>query len=461
MASENDMKKMFASPIVEFIFGKDTINVEENFPVESKKNSAAFAVVEEEELQSLKDKNKNSNTEKCTNTWINRFEKWQQTRGININLPDISPIELDSILQKFYAELRTEKGEEYEPASLRTMLGALHRYVKGKGYSTSIITSMEFAGSREVLNGKAISLREQGKGKMKRKADSISDEDEEAMWESGVLGHSSPKSLNQTIFFQISQHFGTRGCQEHHQINMEDLKIVSNPITGEVEYVEWVEGITKTRQGGLIKQQRRLPQRMFAVGGPKCPMVILQKIISKRPEELKARGPLYLTPLQCFDGKEVWFSKTKVGVNKINSFLKEMASNAGVTKSNKRYTNHSVRKTTVRKLQRAGFSNDKISSITGHKSEQSIRDYAETDNIEHKNMSHTLSASEKRKTASSSGPAINCPSIPVETQTPTHFFSHCSVNINYGAAHSSLTSSSLHLSAPPCKKMKTTEWDNE
>ena len=80
------------------------------------------------------------------------FWEWQQTRGININLPDISPIELDSILQKFYAELRTEKGEEYEPASLRTMLGALHRYVKGKGYSTSIITSMEFAGSREVLS---------------------------------------------------------------------------------------------------------------------------------------------------------------------------------------------------------------------------------------------------------------------------------------------------------------------
>ena len=54
-----------------------------------------------------------------------------------------------------------------------------------------------------------------------------------------------PKSLIQTIFFQISQHFGTRGCQEHHQINMEDLKIVSNPMTGEVEYVEWVKGSLK------------------------------------------------------------------------------------------------------------------------------------------------------------------------------------------------------------------------
>ena len=145
---------------------------------------------------------------------------------------------------------------------------------------------------------------------------------------------------------------------------------------------------------------------MFTVGGPNCPIVTLQKIISKHPEELKSRGLLHLTRLQCFDGKEVWFSRTKVGVNKINSFLKEMASNAGITKSNKRYTNHSVRKATVRKLQRAGFSNDKISSITGLKSEQSLRDYAETDNIEHNNMSHTLSAFEIRKTSSSTGPAI-------------------------------------------------------
>ena len=41
MASDNDMKKMFASPIVEFIFGKDSINAEENLPVESKKDSVA------------------------------------------------------------------------------------------------------------------------------------------------------------------------------------------------------------------------------------------------------------------------------------------------------------------------------------------------------------------------------------------------------------------------------------
>ena len=68
-----------------------------------------------------------------------------------------------------------------------------------------------------------IILRENGKGKIRGKQTVLSDDDEEAMWRSGILGHTTPSSLNHTIFFQISQNFGTRGCQEHHQIKMEDL----------------------------------------------------------------------------------------------------------------------------------------------------------------------------------------------------------------------------------------------
>ena len=108
-----------------------------------------------------------------------------------------------------------------------------------------------------------MALREQGKGKRKRKADSLTEVEEETLWQHGVLGHSTPQSLNYTVFYQTSQHFGTRGCQEHHQMYIQDLKFVHSPTTGEVEYVEWREGITKTRQGGLVKIDRCVPQRMF------------------------------------------------------------------------------------------------------------------------------------------------------------------------------------------------------
>ena len=87
----------------------------------------------------------------------------------------------------------------------------------------------------ERVNGKPVVLRESQKGKRKRKADHLIGDEEEALWKSGVLGHTNPQSLNYTMFYQVSQHFGTRGCQEHHQLKLEDLKIVSNLTSGKAE----------------------------------------------------------------------------------------------------------------------------------------------------------------------------------------------------------------------------------
>jgi len=43
-------------------------------------------------------------------------------------LEDIPLSNFDKILQRFFAELKTCKGEDYEPDSLSTMLGALNRH---------------------------------------------------------------------------------------------------------------------------------------------------------------------------------------------------------------------------------------------------------------------------------------------------------------------------------------------
>ena len=48
-------------------------------------------------------------------------------------------------------------------------------------------------------------------GKRKNKADALSDEEEEKLWDTGVLGGKNPKSLNYTVFYVLSQQYGTRG----------------------------------------------------------------------------------------------------------------------------------------------------------------------------------------------------------------------------------------------------------
>ena len=86
----------------------------------------------------------------------------------------------------------------------------------------------------------------------------------------------------------------------------------------------------------------------------------------KATHDLQNCGPLYLRPLKN-PKRDVWFSSQPVGENNLDTYMHQMATLAGLDTTNKQFTNHSIRKTTVMKLQKAGISNDKIVSITGYK----------------------------------------------------------------------------------------------
>ena len=173
---------------------------------------------------------------------------WRKAKGIEHGvLSDKGVSEMNDILGHFYAELRKEDGTDYEPDSLRVMLASLDRHFIDSGFSFSILRDEPFKNSRKILNGKAIELRERGMGKRKDRADPLTQEDEEALWENGALGGDNPWTLNHTMWFLLSQQFGTRGNHEHIKIMIEDLKWVRVPHTNQVRYVEWTEGLTKTR----------------------------------------------------------------------------------------------------------------------------------------------------------------------------------------------------------------------
>ena len=87
-----------------------------------------------------------------------------------------------------------------------------------------------FDSSRKVLNGRGIELREKVMGKHKNKFNPLTS-DEDQLWKLKVLASNNPKSLNYTIFYLISQQFGTRECQEHHQLWVEELKFVRDSST--------------------------------------------------------------------------------------------------------------------------------------------------------------------------------------------------------------------------------------
>ncbi|CAH3181190.1 unnamed protein product [Porites lobata] len=123
-------------------------------------------------IQSLKENATNKNTLQSTNNWI----------------------------KQFYATVRKKDGGDYEPDSLRVMVAAIDRYLTEKEYKYSIIRDREFKSSKQVLEGKARLLRQQGKGKRPNKARSLTSTEENELWEKRKLGKESPQILVQTVW---------------------------------------------------------------------------------------------------------------------------------------------------------------------------------------------------------------------------------------------------------------------
>ena len=139
-----------------------------------------FIKADEELIELLKIGSENKNKKRSTEYWKGIFEKWARIRGKEEQQEryDLFP-ELNEALSQFYAELRKENGQDYEPDSLRVMQAALDRHLRSQNYPKSILRDTEFMSSRKVLEGKARNQRERGMGKRPNKAKSLTKEEED------------------------------------------------------------------------------------------------------------------------------------------------------------------------------------------------------------------------------------------------------------------------------------------
>ena len=165
------------------------------------------------ELQQLKENAENSNTKKSTKTWLTVWTTWTEEKGYSRDIVSYEVKELDKKIQRLFAEVRKKDGSEYEPDSLRVMIASLEA-----GSNISFAKDREFVNSRKILERKA-----RFRGKRPRAWKALATEDEELLWSKGLLGSQSPNSLIATMMFVLTEHFGLRGCQEHHDIYVEDL----------------------------------------------------------------------------------------------------------------------------------------------------------------------------------------------------------------------------------------------
>ena len=129
----------------------------------------------------------------------------------------------DKVLRR--SEKKKGRTDDYEPESLKIMQSAIERHLKNKNYPLSIVRSREFHNSQEALKAKALSLRQQGKGKRPNKAQPLTPDEESAPWEKGQLGDFNGKVLTNVNLKNLIEQLGLRGRQEHFDAHVEDLVI--------------------------------------------------------------------------------------------------------------------------------------------------------------------------------------------------------------------------------------------
>ena len=123
------------------------------------------------------------------------------------------------------------------------------------------------------------------------------------------------------------------------------------------EFLTFAKGPTKTRQGGLNAKTRLVNPKMFATGNEEtCPVMLFKRYLEKRPSEMQKSGPFYLIVIEK-PVSSIWYKKTPMGKNTINTIMKNMTENSPLKHlcPEKNLTNHSARKTVVKKLKSSGI----------------------------------------------------------------------------------------------------------
>ena len=120
--------------------------------------------------------------------------------------------------------------------------------------------------------------------------------------------------------------------------------------------------------------------------------LFFKQFVSRRPQKLKTTGPFYLSiETNRRPDDNVWFKVQPMVENKINDMMRSIVADTILESSDKKFTNHSARKTVVSKLKKANVERSGVGKVTGHKNIQSLDDYDEANEDEQRQLSYAIS----------------------------------------------------------------------
>ena len=126
----------------------------------------------------------------------------------------------------------------------------------------------------KTLDSVSSELHRNGIGATKRSAKVIEPAHEDIFWQKYLLGYSTPKVMQRTVFFYVGLHFVLRGVQEQHDLVPSQFIRVpeDRSVFNESVYYEYVELVSKNNQHRFkdINSKSKTTRAYASVGNEVC-----------------------------------------------------------------------------------------------------------------------------------------------------------------------------------------------
>jgi len=140
-----------------------------------------------------------------------------------------------------------------------------------------------------------------------------------------ILGCSSPKALQRTVFFYSGKNFILRGGEEQRRVKPPQLICKKNP-----DPCVYVETGSKNRSGGLNVGNKVVPIYASAAAGERCLVYLLDLYLSKQPSIAFEKDVMYWKPKTDIpkNPSEPWYVCQPVGKHKLNGMVAQTCEEA-------------------------------------------------------------------------------------------------------------------------------------
>ncbi|XP_017950756.2 uncharacterized protein LOC100145450 isoform X4 [Xenopus tropicalis] len=329
-----------------------------------------------EERDNFIQEQKNKNTMRKTKSDISTLLSFTQQVKENRKIEDIPHEELDLLLSKFILALKRKDGKEYEPHTVRCLIGSIDRYLKEQNYPQPILhgNNREFPLTNKTLSAKIKYLKKQGKGNHPNKGEALTDEDIENLYKTEILSLHNPSSLLNLLFFNNGIHFALR-TKEQYDLQWGDITLkIDNKGNQYLEYNE-----RRTRTAEHPQNVKVVKPRMY--GTPETPerdpITAYIKFKNNRPPSMLAPdSPFYLAPNTKYNpGYSLWYRAMKIGIHKMRLMMTSMKIKASLPES-RRIKNNLIRKTIMQNLTFHHLSLTEAEQSSGHMDIDCISNYS-------------------------------------------------------------------------------------